>query len=502
MAFGFLSKSKPDDDAPASDASSSVERDPRKAERFFEHAQTVAEARNYDYSIECYINGLKHSPDRMASHEALHEVGKRRKVTGGKPAGMIESMKSGGSHPIDRMLHAERLWAMDPMNIKLMRDVMKHAAEAEAQEAELHLGEVAFWVGTLILDQAPQQKKPDKGLYKQVAELFASVGRFDKAVDAMKLAVAADPTDADLRNRLKELEAENTMQKGGYGTGVKIEEGGFRKMVQNADAQKVLEQAQSGHGGGDTIRSVIDHRRGELEEDPEDTDKLQKLVEALNRSDEPKHEQEAIDLLTQAWERTGTYRFKVAAGDIRMRSLVRQVRAARAAAESGDKEAKAKYEAVQRERQTFELAEYQERAKHYPTDLALKFELGKRLYAIKQFDEAIGALQQAKQDPKSRVAANMFLGSAYMQQGWLDEAVSTLRVGLEAHPNADDKLGLELRYLLMDALAQQAKKNNDADAAKEAVSLASNILQTDISFRDIRHRLDALRTLASELEAG
>ena len=498
MAFGFFSKSKTGDDE-AGDQAPAADRDPRKAERFFEHAQTVAEARNYDYSIECYINGLRHAPDKMDRHEALHEVAKRRKVTGGKPAGMLESMKSGGPTPVDRMLHAERLWAMDPMNIKLMRDVMRHAADVNAKEPDLHMGEVAFWVGTLILEQAPQQKKPDKSLYKQVGELFASVGRFDKAVDAFKLALAVDATDPETRDRLKELEAENTLQKGGYGTGEKVEEGGFRRMVKDADAQKVLEQASAGHGGGDTIEAVIEHRRKEFDEDPQDVDRLQRLVEALNRSEEPEHEAQAIRLLNEAWERTGTYRYKVAAGDIRMRSLVRQVRAARAVAETGGDEAKTTYEELQKQRLAFELQEYRDRSAHYPTDNTLKFELGKRLYATKQFDEAIAALQQAKADPKARVAANMYLGSAYMQRGWLDEAVGTLRTGLEAHPNPDDKLGLELRYLLMDALAQQAKKNNDARAAKEAVTLASGILQTDISFRDIKQKLDALRTLATEL---
>jgi len=71
-------------------------RDPRKARRFFEHGETTANARNYDYSINMYISGLRHDPDNMTQHEALYDVAKRRKVGGGKPAGMGEKFKKLG----------------------------------------------------------------------------------------------------------------------------------------------------------------------------------------------------------------------------------------------------------------------------------------------------------------------------------------------------------------------------------------------------------------------
>ncbi|MEM6853880.1 MAG: hypothetical protein AAF593_05675, partial [Planctomycetota bacterium] len=66
----------------------SFPRDPRKARKFFDHAETVAEAKNYDYAIEMYINGLRHDPDNMTRHEELLDVAKRRKVGGGKKAGL------------------------------------------------------------------------------------------------------------------------------------------------------------------------------------------------------------------------------------------------------------------------------------------------------------------------------------------------------------------------------------------------------------------------------
>ena len=43
-----------------------VKRDARKGARFFEHASAVADAGNYDYAIQLYIDGLRHDPDNMS----------------------------------------------------------------------------------------------------------------------------------------------------------------------------------------------------------------------------------------------------------------------------------------------------------------------------------------------------------------------------------------------------------------------------------------------------
>ncbi len=509
MAFGFFKREKTDDavggDAKAEgDAAASpdagFEPDPRKAKRFFEHAETIADARNYDYAVELYVNGLKHDPDNMAMHEALHEVAKRRKVGGGKPAGLIESMKSGGSTSMDKMLHAERLWSMDPMNPRLMRDVMKHAVAADGEHPDLHLGEVAYWVGVLVLNAAVAGK-PDKGVLLSLIDLFAAVGRFDKAVEACRHAIGLDPTNSELQNRCKELDAEHAMAKGNYGKGAKVAEGGYRNQIKDGDAQGALQRARGSHAQQSDVDTMIEQRRREFDEDPQDVDRRMKLVDALLKKPSPETEREAVELLNAAWDTTGQYRYKVRAGDILMRQLTRHVRELRQRAHEApdDADLRVKHEAAARKRLAFELQEYQERSKNYPTDLSLRFELGKRLYAAQNFDDAIAAFQQAKQDPKNKDPAMMYLGSCYIQQGWLDEAVATLQQALDGHDVKDDQVGMELRYLLMDAQQRLATKNRDVSTAQAAQANASKILQADINYKDIRARLDAIKALVAEL---
>jgi hypothetical protein len=54
----------------------------------------------------------------------------------------------------------------------------------------------------------------------------------------------------------------------------------------------------------------------------------------------------------------------------------------------------------------------------------------------------------------------------------------------------------------MDALEASAREGNDVEKAREAQKIASKILRTDIRFRDIKDRMDALRSLVTELSTG
>jgi len=477
-------------------------RDPRKARRFFEHGETTANARNYDYSINMYISGLRHDPDNMTQHEALHDVAKRRKVGGGKPAGMGEKMKRLGPSLVDKMLHAEKLWAMNPLDEGFAADTFKAAIEAfEQEEEDLHLGEVAFWVGEIWLPMIGQQKKPSAKKYLMAKDLFVRLDRYDKAVEACRKAAAMNPNDTKLLSELKDLQAEQMMSEKKFGSGG---EGDFRSNLKDGDKQEALQQEDQIRKSGSDADEIIARRRAEYEEDPQDITRLQKLVDALVQRETAENEREAIELLKKSWEETGQYRQRVRMGDIQMKQFNRVLRQIKARIDKNpaDQEMVKKYEAGKAKQLAFELQEFTDRCKNYPTDMSLRYELGRRLYVAQRFDDAIGAFQQAKADPKRRAVSHEFLGRCYIHKEYLDEAVDTLAQGIEAHKIPDDRLAMDLRYLKMDAHFKLARKNNDDAQAKQAQQIASGIFQSDINFRDIRQRMDQIKALIEELKNG
>ncbi len=474
---------------------SDFDRDPRKARRFFEHGETTAETKNYDYSIEMYINGLRHDPDNMTRHEELLDVAKRRKVAGGKKAGLKDKLKSLGSDRIAKMLDAEKIWAMDFADPSLMREFMKRAVEADEVEPELALGEVANWIGSMAMDIPGL--KPKAKEFIQLRDLFARIGQFDQAVEACKKALRLDMGNVNLIAELKDLEAEkyssNNRSKADEGSG------DFRDNVKDEDF--VQESVKGNTRATSAVDQAIEKRRAEYEENPEDIDRLSKYVDALLKKETYDEEERAMKLLAKAHQQTGQYRYKSRAGDIKMKQYAREVRDLKKNLEVApdDDYFTGRLKETQVERLKFELAEYAERIKNYPTDLKLKFELGKRLYQTKQVDEAIAMLQQAKAEPKSRSHAHLLLGRCFLDKGWSDEAIEILENGIEFHPVADDALGKELRYETLVALLASAERNKKIEQAEQANKLASELLQADINYKDIRDKKQAANDLLAEL---
>jgi len=211
-----------------------------------------------------------------------------------------------------------------------------------------------------------------------------------------------------------------------------------------------------------------------------------------------------MKLLDIAHQQTGQYRYKVRIGDIKIKQYARDLRDLKKnlAAAPGDDYFTQRYKDTQRDKIAFELEEYTERVKNYPTDLRLKFELGKRYYQLRQFDEAIGMLQQGKAEPKSKVQAHLLLGRCFIEKEWFDEAMDTVREGINLHPIPDDALGKELRYDLLISLLSSAQRNSNIDQAEEASKLASELLQSDINYKDIKERKSQTAELLNTLRAS
>lgn len=462
----------------------------RKANTFFDYGDTAADSKNYDYAVECYIGGLRHNPDNMARHEELHDIAKRRSVNGGKPI----KAKPVGPSLVDKMLRAEKNWACDWNNVEHIVAMIEAAVEADQREGEeANLGEVAYWAAGLALQyNASPNIKPNRRAYLRIADAMEKIEAYDLALDAARRALQLKDEDS-LRDRIKDFTALKYTKESAQGEGE-----GFRKNIKNADEQQRVQQQLDTTGS--QTDSLIASMREQYEENPEDTDRLQKLVDALLRSEDLNNEKEAIKLLLQAHEQTGQYRYKVKAGDVRLKQFNRVLRQLQEKANAGDEQARAKLHDGLKKRLAFELQEFGERAQNYPTDLKLKFELGKRQYQAGQFDDAIGNFQQATSEPKSRSAAHLYLGRCFVQKQWMDEAINTLEKGIELHAESDDRLGKELRYDLMSVRMDAARANKDLDLAKQAQELASELLQIDINYKDIREKMDEARKLVEELK--
>lgn len=451
---------------------------PGKGRAFFERARTVAETGNHDYAIDMYIEGLNREPQNIEEHQALFDVALRRKVKGGKPAGGLFGPKTPfkGKSPKEQMLNAEWLLAKDPGNLTHMLALLRQASAGE-------YADVIRWFGPLVV--LANKAKPKKEIYLEVAEIYERIGEYGKATEACQSALDLTPNDMELMTRIKDLAAKQTLHVGRYETAKD-----FKDSIRDREGTAALLQDENLAKSEEHRKKVLAAAQADWEKNPTDHQLIAKYAKALADMETDEHDTQAIEVLDTGYKATRTYRYRMQAGDIKIRQFKRHFRMLDEAlkADPEDETLKQQLTQLKREWLAYEVEEYRDRVANYPSELAFQFEFGKRLFETKNYEEAIGALQQAQNNPRFRVDALHLLGLSFVNQGLLPEATEMLKRAIESYEYAEtgDKKSKDIHYAL--ARVQEQTGHDD-----EAVALYSKITQWDISFRDSRQRLAALR---------
>jgi hypothetical protein len=444
-----------------------------KGNAFFERADQVAETGNWDFAIAMYLEGISREPENLErGHKPLRKVSINRKAQGGKPAGIIDQLKRRPcKDPVRNLVNAEYLLSKDPGSVQKMMQVL-HAAR------KCNLVGLGHWISLIILESQRQAKKPSKRILMDLIGAFESAKDFSMSVQACDMAMQVDPNDGELRDRMRSLSALYTIDKGKF-----EEEGDFTKGVDDLEAQQKIQKKDALVKDEEYLIEQIKKCRQEYLDNPHVAGKINNVVDALLKIENESYENEAIDILAKAHKDSSAYQFKMRIGEIRMRQMSRRFRQLR---DSGDTAGAT--EQAQRQL-AFELDEYKERCANYPTDLGLRFELGRRQFIAGQYDEAIASLQTAKRDPRRSMRASSLIGQALVKKGWLSMAVETFEKALETE--STEEFTMELRYFLGDVLESMGQFDR-------ALEQFSTIAQLDYNYRDVRHRIENVRKRISE----
>ena len=468
---------------------------PEKARPFVERARDVADKGNTAYALQLFANAVRFDPANIAIHDAFFECAKSFFSSGGTPAKPADLKQLESATAVDRFAQAEYTWMRDPNNVDRALELLEAAAKAGQSE-------FGGWFApkALNLVAGVMARKPNKKVWKRAKDLCSDVQAWNEAFISGEQAVKLDPTDTELINDLKQLTAARAIQQGGYDQTAGTE-GGFRRNVRDMEKQRALEAAESITGAGGSDERNLESRKKAYEENPLSPENVQLYAQALRKSGDAEQEKAAYQVYMKAWEALKEYRFKQAAGEIKIARARRQLAAieARAAQNPADPAAKADAERARRAVLELEIGEYKERAAAYPTDRSIKFEIGRIMADQGKSEEAMPYLQQAKEEPKLRVAAAHLLGRCFAAETWFAEAVEEFKAALSAIDPSQSEREVEIRYELMLALIELARSERSLQHAKDAAEICSAILRKDIGFRDIRTRRKELDALVKEL---
>ncbi len=467
---------------------------PEKARPYLDRATKARDQSAFDVALFYYANSIKLDPTNLIVHEEMYACAKQFHANGGKPATSAEVRPLEGPLATDRLAIAELYWMRDPNNLNLALDMMTAAAKAEQTSFGAWVGPKVFNLLCLTL-----RDKPNKKLLLRAKDLFIGVGSWEEAKLCVEHAIKVDPTDIQLDREFKQILAQRAIVAGGFDR-----EGGpgsFRNNVKDLEKQQALAEKDAITGSAGTEERNLERTKADFDANPTSPDLVQKYCVALRRMGTPEHESLAYRVYLQAYETSKEYRFKMAAGDIKLMRAGRQLSAAEDAAKNAptDEAARANLARVRKAVVELQATEYRERVAVYPTDRAIKSELGRLLFELGEFEEAMGCLQIAKEEPKMRVAAAHMLGRCFAVSGWHTEAIGEYKDAIASMDVTQADREQDIRYDLMLSLIELARSEKSAQHARDAAEICSGILRKDISFRDIRQRRKDLDALVKEL---
>jgi hypothetical protein len=449
----------------------------KKAQSFFAQAKAKGEGGQYDYAIEMYLGGLALDPEAHEAHVELREVSMRRKANGGKSLGMFEKLKGKATKdPKTAMLAYERVLAHDPGDTDAMVGVLTQGNKGGFWDTVL-------WMGPILLRANLESAKPDIKKFLVLKDVYRDLKKYDLAVEACHFAARMKPEDLELSGELKNLSAMETMHKGNY-----ADSQGFRGSMANRDEQDKLLGAERDVKSQTFLDKRIAEAEAQYKADPNEPGKLSRLVEALVGTEQMEHENRAIELLQEWYERTKQYRFRKNIGVINMKiwNRMRRAREEEAKLKPNDAKVQEDYKNFLKDKWEFELGEYAQWAENYPTDMSIRFEWAKRLFELGRYNEAIPALQQSANDPKNRSESAILLGRAFYEAGYFDEASQVLETGINEYTNRNDEKSKQLFYWRGRALEEM----NEIEAALKHYS---QVAQWQFGYEDVNQRVKKLR---------
>lgn len=457
--------------------------DKAKAAKWFARARELGDKKQFEVAIEYYVDGMAFWPDAVEEAcKPLHGCAVARRQTGGKKPGLKDTMKRSltDKNPKQAFLNAVWLFGNDPDNLGYMEALARNASRLRAEE-------VAKWAGNNLhraLDSTPKATaKQFQGLtqlFEELGDRAAARGEsafgvscYQTGVEVLNLWRRRFPKDQAAENTVKDLSTKLTILKGKYQDG-----GSYRDSIDGLEEQADLHDQQRSVQSDDRLDELIAKTEAECQQNPGNPTAIKQLVDLLCRRERSDEESRAIGLLVVEYKRSGEYRWKHLADEVRMKQLGREVREAEKAGDA------AAYKEKQIAQLRFELSVYKDRVDRYPTDHRARFEYAVRKFRAGQFDEAIPLFQTARNDPKNRATCGMYLGRCFFRKGYHSEAIAALEEAVKEHEFGDDELAKTMLYWL--GRAQEA--GGEREAAKKTYG---SILQLDYNYKDVRARMDA-----------
>lgn len=449
---------------------------PAKVRALYLRGLSAFELRNWGYAKSLIQGVLKEEPAFLEGRKKLRTAAIK------EHEGSKKGMKLGGDGLKMKMAGTVK---KDPEAAMLTIEKEVLGADPYSPQGNLLLSEAALAVGLPLTAgfalETLTKGHPDNTKYMHnLGEFYMEQEEFSLAAEVYGEIRKKDPADLVAIKAEKDATARESM------VSQKWEGGSFEDLKKSSDESKDLEQASRAAMTPDMLREKVAQLSQEYAADQHNLDLSKRIADCYEQLED--------------WANAVTFyewAFSLSGKDPSLERKVAEMKEKKAGEDLKQLEAFVRdnpdHEDVEsvkaqiadlRASQSAELIEEARvRVDRNPTDMALRFDYGSRLFDAHKFRDAIPQLQQAKRSPNLRIKAMLMLGKCYEQMNMNDLAAQQFEEAATEIPTMDDTKK-DLLYNLGLLYEKMGNKTSYLESLKQ-------IYAADYGYRDVAERVES-----------
>ena len=446
----------------------------QKAQNFTNRGRQALETGKYDLAVDMLMEAVSAAPDILETRKLLRTAQIAKFRTNGKQGFMAKlAYASARSKIMGLVKKGEGLQAMAEAEILLS----KNPLDPDNIEAAVKAAEAAGKTdhAAITVEAAYECSNKDSALLERVATYYAMAKRWDKARDAYRKLSELKPGDQTVLQKLKNAEAQATMNDGWNETAGK--KGGFQNLIANKEQAAKLDAANKAVVTADDAELLIAEKLKQIEAEPKNMNARRALARIYIQG---KRFYEAIEVLQQAIEASGTMDPELdrMLSQTTVQYYEQQIALLREQGQTTEADE------MEAQKNQFVFDDLAQRVERYPNDLHLRYELGKQYFTYGYYDDALTHLQLAQKSPKDRLWALYYLAMCFLNQGQADMGVMQLETARDAIPTMD-----ELKKKVVYQLGLCPEQAGDL---QKAYQYYKDVYSSDVGFEDLSERMLAV----------
>ena len=458
------------------------------AQDWYKKGTEAMNHKNWDYAIKAFGMSVMLMPEIVLYRQNKHGCIRKSYSDNGSGAKMA-GMRLMGVRGRVKKCRMQKDWKgvetateegllVNPWDAQLMFDL------GDACENQQNLT-----IARYALERAVEYDKDNIEYNRRLGHLLFERRDYKPARACFERIYRLNSNDSDARSMMSRIDAEATMDRGGYDNAENTRDVKVEQPAAPVDAYEADRLARKGtpkavDAPGESEESDLLHA---IRKDPRNLNLYLKLADLYIKD---RQFGKAQDQYNKALEiSNGSADIREQLHEVQLMMLRNDVSDAvdRARKNPGKDRLVEKAKALKEELLAKELEFFTHSVELHPNDMRKKYELAQRMMNAKEPAKAIPLLQQAVSDPRIKVESLVLLGECFTNDGKLDLGRRQFEKALDGLSATDKPDPFKRAHYYLGRIYEKAKKDDQAEHHY------GEILAVDYEYKDVLKRLESLQ---------